>query len=520
MAHLRHGERNSVVDAALDAMDAEQLRGLIRALIPWLDDATQARLMNEVVDRAARASSGWAPTTPTERRVDEIEAFVAAARRVHYADPSDVDDYLREGTHAFLARDYPAAFRIFRALLIPIGDGDIDLGQHEWVDEVLGVDVDACAKQYVVAMYMTSSPKNRARAVYSAIEDVQGVGYFFEPLRELERVAVDPLPEFDDFLAQWRTLVEERVAGAEKSDWDRREDRWLREVVARTQGAEGLSEIARRSRRADDLRAWCGALAKVGDWSAARSANEEAAQLVEDRAYSRGEFLDGAALAAQELGSDDLDAALERAWREAPSLTRLRRWLGGCANREELVERAGTALEAIPAGAARQRALLHVLRGELDAAATLLADARGLGWSDAEHPGHLVFPLFVALLGGAKVTVQLPRDDADMSNLMDDDRPKLRTTGFDELLRLADVTLPDDEGIRSSMIAAMRTAAEKRVEGVTANKRRRHYGHAASLAVECARAEGSSAGKAWLRELTDEYRRYPALKREFKAAGA
>jgi len=85
-------------------MDAEQLRALIRALIPWLDDATQARLMNEVVNRAARASSGWSLSTPSERRVEEIEAFVAAARRVHQADPNDVDDYLREGTHAFLAR--------------------------------------------------------------------------------------------------------------------------------------------------------------------------------------------------------------------------------------------------------------------------------------------------------------------------------------------------------------------------------------------------------------------------------
>jgi len=31
MGHLRHGDRDSVVDAALDAMDAEQLRELIRA---------------------------------------------------------------------------------------------------------------------------------------------------------------------------------------------------------------------------------------------------------------------------------------------------------------------------------------------------------------------------------------------------------------------------------------------------------------------------------------------------------
>lgn len=84
---------------------------------------------------------------------------------------------------------------------------------------------------------------------------------------------------------------------------------------------------------------------------------------------------------------------------------------------------------------------------------------------------------------------------------MDDNRPKLRATRFDELLRLADVTHPEDEGIRSSMIAAMRAAAQTRVEGVTANKRRRQYGHAASLVVQCVHADGSPTGEAWLHEL-------------------
>ena len=54
-------------------------------------------------------------------------------------------------------------------------------------------------------------------------------------------MAVESLPDFDGFLAQWRTLVEERVAGAKQSDWERREDRWLREVVARTQGPNRLA---------------------------------------------------------------------------------------------------------------------------------------------------------------------------------------------------------------------------------------------------------------------------------------
>jgi len=532
MARPWSGERDALIDAALKMMHAEQLRDLIRTLIPWLDDTARARLTNEVVERAARSSNGWAPSRPSEQRVGEIEAFAAAARQSGYSDPSEVDDCLQAGIHAFLARDYAAAARIFRALLIPIGEAEIDLGQEELVDEVLGVDLDACATRYVLAEYMLASPKSRARAVDAAIEAVREVGYFFEPLRSLERLSVEPLPGFDGFLTQWRVLVEQRVANAKKSDWDRREDRWLREVVARTRGPEGLAELARRSRRSDDLGAWCRTLVDAGDWTAARVAYEQAAELVEDREYNLGDFLDGAALAAQELASDDLDATLERAWRQARTMTRLRRWLGGSCTQSDLAERAGLALEAAPASAARQRALLHVLRAELGEAAALLAQARGLGWSNAEHPGYLVFPLFVGLLCGVEVAIMLPPsdddlhdeddldDEDDVEGWMDADRAKLRTPTIKALLQTADVNAPEAAQLRASMIEAMRAAAQKRIEGVTGSKRRRHYDHAASLAVQCARAEGSPEGETWLRELMHQYRRYPALMREFKAAEA
>ena len=119
---------------------------------------------------------------------------------------------------------------------------------------MLGVDSAVCATQYVVSMYMTSAPKNRGKAVLSAIDQMHGIGHFWEPLRELERVAVEQLPDFDDFLVHWKALVEERVQKDRKNDWDSDEDRWLREVVQRTQGPEGLAEVARASKRADDLR--------------------------------------------------------------------------------------------------------------------------------------------------------------------------------------------------------------------------------------------------------------------------
>src|SRR5690606_28996155 len=118
----------SSTEAALDALDAEGLRSLIREMLPWFDEALLARFANALVDRAARNGSGWVPQRPTDAVVKEVEAFAEAAKRVGYAEPSEVDAYLRQGANAFLAKNYAAAFQIFRALLIPIGNVDIDLG--------------------------------------------------------------------------------------------------------------------------------------------------------------------------------------------------------------------------------------------------------------------------------------------------------------------------------------------------------------------------------------------------------
>jgi len=170
--------------------------------------------------------------------------------------------------------------------------------------------------------------------------------------------------------------------------------------------------------------------------------------------------------------------------------------------------------------AARQRALLHILRGEFDVAATLLAEAPGLGWSDDEHPGHLVFPIFVELLGGDRSAIPATPDYDERFSLLNNSSPKLHAPTLDDLLQLADLSLSQSDAARASMVASLRSAAEARVDGVAEHKRRRQYGHAASLAVQCAKADGSKEARAWLDALMDKYRRFSALKREFKAAGA
>lgn len=287
-----------------------------------------------------------------------------------------------------------------------------------------------------------------------------------------------------------------------------------------------MAKVARASRRAEDLRAWCEFLVDSGDWKGAYSAFKEAAESVVagQSDTPRAEFLDGAALAAQELGRRDLPSHLERAWRATPSMLRLRRWLGSTSSKATLKKRSSKALEACPDRAHRQRALLHVLLGELVAAAELLGAAPGLGWSSAEHPGHVLFPLLQELLGGAPPTT-LPLDPY-RSGLGEDGfcwmasegkEPRLTTPEIADLIQRAGVQATVSEPARTTVLKAMREAAEKRVTGVTENKRRRHYGHAAELVAACLTLDQNPETIDWVAKIRGTYRRFAALQREFTA---
>jgi hypothetical protein len=104
-------------DAALGTMSADELREVVRDMLLELDEKAHSRVMSSLIQRAARSGSGWAPAALSDDEVAEVLAFVKAAERVGHADPSEVDEYLRRGSSAFLRKDYAAAHRIFGALL-------------------------------------------------------------------------------------------------------------------------------------------------------------------------------------------------------------------------------------------------------------------------------------------------------------------------------------------------------------------------------------------------------------------
>jgi hypothetical protein len=160
-----------------------------------------------------------------------------------------------------------------------------------------------------------------------------------------------------------------------------------------------------------------------------------------------------------------------------------------------------------------------MLDGDFAAAAKLLAAAPGLGWSKPDHPGHLLFPLFVSLLSEVEFFGETTAnyDESDVS--LDHEEPWLRTPKVVDLLELANGAGPDDTDIRVAVMRAMRKAAEKRIAGVTENKRRRHYRHAASLALACAQIDESAETAGWLATIRDRYRRYSALQQELRQHG-
>ena len=532
MRGLRHRRRrvpakDPEIDRALEAMSAPELRAAVRAVLDELDEDVRAAAVDTLIGRASKASSGWRPARPSQRIVEEAKSFAEAARHIGHADPEDVTEHLRRATKAFLAGDHASARAVFEAILPPIASVDIDLGQHELVEEVLGVDALACVAQYIASVYTTTPLRDRADAILRALEQGEGVGTLLSPIKDMENVSAGVLPDLRVFLPLWvKRLQRFRPS---KDEWETEHERWLREAVFRADGVGGLERIARRTKRPQACLAWYEALADQGDWRGALNASDAAARMVR-QSHWRGELLDGAALAAQELGRPDLPKRLKAAWRAAPTMTRLLRWLAvDGPDHASLRTKATKALRGCPQTAARQIGLLRLLAGDVAGAAAVLAKSPGLGWSNPDHPGHTLFPLLATLLSNGTIADALMteleatgRDPLDSLALTDQEhKPTLTTLPIVALIQRARPSVALTDPDRDAVIDAMRVAAEKRLEGILGNSRRQHYGHAALLVASCvayAPEKRAAPLLRWAMDLRQQYWRRHAFRAQLARA--
>jgi hypothetical protein len=511
-------------------MTAPELRSFVRVMLDELDEDRRRQVVDSLLTRAAKGTAGWKPGRPPAKIVDDARSFAAAARQIGYADPGDVSEHLRRGSRAFLAGDRASARGVFEALLPPIAVGDIDLGQHELVSDVLNVDAHASVAQYVASVYTTTPLVERADAVHRAIERAEGVSALLNPIQEMEDVSAGALAELGAFLPYWVKRLERHRPS--QDDWERPAERWLREAVFRLDGIDGLRRLARRTRRPQACLAWCEALTERGEWALALRAYETSSSWIR-KAPWRGDFLDGVALAAQRLRRSDATRHLEAAWRGAPTLPRLFRWL--CADDATIgtvVTRAKRAVKHCPRAAGRQLGLLRVLIGDFQGAAIVLSKSAGLGWSDQDHPGHVLFALFAILLSDnrsgpvamAFVDRLEParRDPLDMEFSNDVHvRPKLEAPSIVTLIELLQPNSGWQATDRDAVLDAMRVAAEKRVEAILGHSRRRHYGHAAMLTATCvalAPKAREDEFRSWIFGLRQTYSRRHAFRDELAKA--
>src|SRR3972149_8878718 len=62
------------IDRALDAMSAPELRAAVRAVLQEFDEDVRASVVDALIARATKATSGWGPTRPSQRPVEAARA--------------------------------------------------------------------------------------------------------------------------------------------------------------------------------------------------------------------------------------------------------------------------------------------------------------------------------------------------------------------------------------------------------------------------------------------------------------
>jgi hypothetical protein len=270
-------------------MSAPELRAAVRAVLDGLDESVEASVVDTLIARATKTTSGWRPTRPFQRIVEEAKSFADAARHIGHADPYDVTEHLRRGTKAFLAGDHASARAVFEAILPPIACVDIDLGQHELVEEVLGVDTRVCVSQYVTSVYATTPLRDRADAVLRALEQVEGVGTLSSPIKAMEDVSAGALPDLRAFLPS--ASARQGTSGRPSTSDGCAKPSFVRTAWAVSSGSrERRSDLRRaslgvrrspirvtgllRSRQATRRRGWC-----AGRTGAANSSTEPHSRL-------------------------------------------------------------------------------------------------------------------------------------------------------------------------------------------------------------------------------------------------
>lgn len=481
---------------ALDALTPDELRARITRWCAAQDEPTRDSLL-----RALRA----APPEPSLG--DDVARYVAAATRAGVGSANEARALLSRADAAYEGGAYAEARRAWEALFGALAAGAFSLDGAERAGDALP-GLDRATSRYLVSVYETS-PASREPSVWDALAVAHALSPVRDPLAAMASAAPSPLAGFDDFAQGWTVRLEYADPSPRTGAFETEHERWLREAVARTRGADGLRALAMRTGRPAVFDAWISALRSEGRADDALSATATAMLTVRDGSH-RARYAERRVRLALSLGrTEDAHHALRDAWRAEPTVPRLLRVATfGDPPSHVLVERVRSLQVEVPASDERLAGVVALVLGSYDDAVRILAASRGLGWSDPRHAGHALFAAVAkTLLGRMHTASSLPRvgfcigvgrppPDAvtppSTAIAEDDALPPLPEAHLGEVLDRALRLHPVNDAVRRAMLDALRKAALRRAEESTSSQRRSAYDHAASLVTVCAEAHAAA----------------------------
>lgn len=518
-----------MIESAIDVIDAESLRALVRDLALRASATDRAWLVDELMRRARRQVAGWKPPGSDQRLLADVAECIRRTAR-YDGSPAEVDDLLRRAARSLIAGDAAQARTAYDQLFPVLLDGEISLDYDELLEEVLEVDLLDAALCWLAATYLTTRFAERPMALLRVLDQTWRMAAVTTMLDGMQRVSGQPLPDLDEFLPQWIAALDRARTG--NTAWNVDVGPLRREAILLHEGVDGLGRQAKRSKSPEDYRAWIDALVAEERWDDAYAAVIAAAK--QQKKPHQAAFFDAAATLARRRGTDEA-AHLEAAWRALPTVARFLRVVDH-EHGADLRIRARAVSKGIRSSP-RLDAVIAIATADVDRLVSLVSTAPALGWS-GDHSGWIAFPALVKIVGGVapvgtarhEVCVGLDESDDGFIEPLDEMQYGLFDP-FDEvgprslvpMKPMSIATLIDRAQIqvdaaarRAAIHAALRNAAERRLDGILKNKRRRHYGSVATLVACCVELDGRS--DAWLARLQGQARRYPAFRSALDSA--
>ena len=232
------------VETALGSLSREQLCDFLRTYARSLDEAGRRTFDEALLLFDRGTGSGLFPISRRDPcLLDDINDFIQDAQgHGEGGDFFEFDELLERIANVCQRGDYASARSAYEALLGAVASAVNGSTEHDdLAAEIFTTMMSDASARYLVALYETTPDQARAETIWAALEGPARVGHLLEPLSTLERYAQDPLPDFDAFVAQWVSLLEEKVRVSRRAparpERAASPERMLREAVGRTRVA-------------------------------------------------------------------------------------------------------------------------------------------------------------------------------------------------------------------------------------------------------------------------------------------